>query len=241
MIKVFMPMSGNLGDTLSAMPVISGIYKSIGQKIHLVVRDRMKIFNGLKEFLEMQDCIYKLNFESEVNIDNTFNIMSLVEEFEKHQVRPWETVRLDEYFKSRYNFNYDVDDDFTFQIDENITASDKFLVGDRMFHADMDQRRNFNVLESSGKFATDKCLFLDYNLPMKIVASFIKNNNKPLLTTFTGISTIADLLKKEMFVFWGEDIRNFAGQTIEYSYNKHFYRNRKSKLIHIDDFNLINY
>ena len=241
MLRIYMPMSGNVGDTFSVMPVLSGIFKSTGHKTHLVVKNKMKMFNGVKEFLELQDCIYKLDFESELTVDDSFNVMSLVDDFEKHPIRPWETVRLDEYFKRRYNFNYDVDDDFEFKVPPVDFSTEKFLVGDRMFHNNMDQRRKFNMLESSGKLSVDSCYFLDYNLPMATVAYIIKNSSKPFFTTFTGISTIADLLNKEMVVLWSDELRNWDNKPIEYSYNKHFYRDRKSKLLYIDDFNLFDY
>lgn len=242
MIRIFMPMSGNVGDTLNVMPVLSGIYKSTGHAISLVVRDKMKIFNGFREFMLMQDCICSLKFESDVQIDDTYNKMSLVNEFTQHPNRPWETVRLEEYFRKHYNIDFEVDDDFTLNVDESIDINPRrFIVGDRMMHSDMDQRRSFNVLESSGKFPLDKCFFLDYNMPMASNAAFIKHTDKPIFTTFTGISVIADLLKKDSVVLWSDDIRNWDNKPIEYSFNKHFYRDRKSKLMYLGDFDIQHY
>ena len=241
MIRFFMPMSGNVGDTLNVMPVLSGIYKSTGHKIHLVVKDKMKFFSGVKQFLEMQDCIYKLDFESDVKLDTTYNTLSLVSNFEKHPTRPWETVRLDEHVRRNFNIEYTVDDDFIFKVDDQIFTTSKFLVGDRMYHSEMDGRRRFNTLLDSGKFPIEQCQYLDYNLPMATIASMIKHSDKILFTTFTGISTIADLLNKEMVVLWGDDLINWDDKPIEYSYNKHFYRDRKSKLIYLGDFNITDY
>jgi hypothetical protein len=240
-IKIFMPMSGNIGDTLNVMPVLSGIYKSTGNKISLVVRDKMRMFNGFADFMRMQECIASISFESDVVLDSTFCIMSLVDKFTEHPNRPWETVRLEEFFRQTYNLDFDVDDDFVFSVDEIDHFSTSFLVGDRMSHPNMDQRRKSGVLEYSGKFPLDRCTFLDYNTPMAINAAYIKYSDKPIFTTFTGISIIADLLKKKSIVLWGEDIRNFDNKPIEYSYNKHFYRDRKSELVYLGDFNLNNY
>lgn len=242
MIRIFMPMSGNVGDTLNVMPVLSGIYKSTGHAISLVVRDKMKIFNGFREFLLMQECISGIRFESDIIIDSTYNILSLVENFTQHPTRPWETVRLEEYFKKHYNIGFEVDDEFELSVPSlDLTDMGKFLVGDRMFHQEMDQRRKFNVLEASGKLPIEKCNFLNYNLPMATVAAMIKQSERPIITTFTGISTIADLLKKETIILWDDTLKNWDNKPIEYHYNKHFYRDRKSKLVYLGDFNLDNY
>ena len=237
-----MPMSGNVGDTLNVMPVLSGIYKSTGHAISLVVRDKMKMFNGLRELMLMQDCISGFRFESDVRLDSTFNTLSLVDNFTQHATRPWETVRLEEYFRKHYNIDFEVDDNFELAVPEvSLGESNKILVGDRMSHKDMDQRREFNVLKASGKLPVERCHYLNYNLPMPIVAGMIKQSRYPFITTFTGVSTIADLLKKETIVIWNDSLKNWDNKPIEYSFNKHFYRNRKSRLVYLGDFNLDNY
>lgn len=242
MIRIFMPMSGNVGDTLNVLPVLSGIYKSTGHKISLTVRDKMKMFNGFREFMQYQECIAALKFESEVTLDNTYQHLGLENNFTQHPTRPWETVRLEEYFKGRYNIQFEVDDGFRLNVPKlPARPDDKFFVGDRMFHIEMDQRRSFNVLETSGKFLLDKCAFLDYNQPMLYNAALINETKKPIFTTFTGVSVIADLLKKEQIVFYSDDIKNWDNKPIEYSFNKHFYRDRKSKLTYLGDFNISDY
>ncbi len=243
-IRIFMPMSGNVGDTLNVMPVLSGIYKSTGNKISLVVRDKMRMFNGFAELMRMQECIAAVRFESEVTLDNTFCNMSLVNKFTEHPNRPWETVRFEEYFRQHYNIDFETDDSFELAVDGSVEIiPSRFLVGDRMSHPNMDQRngRMSGVLEYSGKFPFDKCVFLDYNTHMAVNAAYIKHTTKPFFTTFTGTAVIANLLKKDSIVLWGEDIRNFDNKPIEYSFNKHFYRDRKSELVYLGDFNLNNY
>jgi hypothetical protein len=233
-----MVMSGNLGDTLNVMPLLSGIYKTTGHKVSLTVRDKMKMFNGFKEFMEMQDCIAALKFESEVVMDDTYQQLSLVDDFPVHPIRPWETVRLETHFKSHYNMEFEVDDDFVFNVPEVECPTDKFIVGDRMIHKDMDQRRAMGVLNESGKFPLDKCYFLDYNVPLATNAGYIKASPEPLITTFTGISVISDLIKKETIVLFDDQIANWDNKHISYSYNKHFYRDRMCDLIHINDFTI---
>lgn len=234
-------MSGNLGDSLAVLPVLSGISNATGHKISLVVRDKMKMFNGFREFMQMQRCIASLKFENEVSLDETYQIMSLVDNFTPHPLRPWETVRLEEDFKRRYNLDFEVDDNFELNLPNVVFNVTKFLVGDRYYHPDMDRRRKFNVLVESNKFPLDKCAFIDYNMPIALNAVYMKFSKKPIFTTFTGISVIADLLKKESIILWGDDLRNWDNKPIEYSFNKHFYRDRKCKLMHIDDFDLSHY
>ena len=236
-----MPMSGNVGDTLNVMPVLSGLYKSTGNKISLVVRDRMRMFNGFADFMRMQECIAAVKFESDVTLDDTFCTMSLVDKFTEHPIRPWETVRFEEYFRQHYNIDFAVDDEFELTVKNEGVYPFHYLVGDRMSHPNMDQRRESGVLERSGKFPLDKCIFLDYNKPMAVNAALIKYTDKPIFTTFTGISVIADLLKKESVILWGEDIKNWDNKPIEYSFNKHFYRDRKCKLMRLSDFDFTYY
>ena len=240
MIKVFLPMSGNVGDTLNVMPVLSGLYKTTGNQIHLVIVNKMKMFNGLVDFLQMQPCISAVNFLSDVCIDETYLRISLPYDYTKHPNRPWETVRYDEDLRRRSRLQYDVDDAFEFVVPDIDTSviNDKFVVGDRMAHRDMDQRRKFNVLKSLGKLPIDRCYFLDYNQPMAINAAYIKATTKPFITTFTGISVISDLLRKEAIVLWGEDLRNWDNKPIKHSFNKHFYRDRFSRLMYLGDFDI---
>jgi hypothetical protein len=241
-IRIFMPMSGNVGDTLNVLPVLSGIYKSTGKKISLVVKDKMRMFNGFDNFMRMQECIASVRFESDVTLDDTFCNMSLVNKFTEHPNRPWETVRFEEYFRQHYNIDFEVDDNFELSVDDSVeTIPSRFLVGDRMTHPNMDQRRESGVLEYSGKFPIAECVFLDYNTPMAVNAAYIKHTTKPIFTTFTGISVIADLLKKESIVLWGDDIKDWDNKPIEYSFNKHFYRDRKCKLMSLSDFDFTHY
>lgn len=232
-----MPMSGNVGDTLNALPVLSGIYKSTGHSILLVLNDKMKIFTGVKDLLLRQECILNVEYRSEVNLDSTYNILSLVDNFTQHTNRPWETVRLEEYFRLHYNIDFEVDDNFILDVPDVDVDHTKIYIGDRMSHSDMDQRRKFNVLESSGKFKEDCFVFLDYNTPMHINAGIVAKTPHTFFSTFTGISVIADLLNKPQVVLWGNDLYNWDGKPIEYSFNKHFYRDRKSQLKYLGDFN----
>ena len=65
--------------------------------------------------------------------------------------------------------------------------------------------------------------FLDYNNTLMTNAYLIKNSPLPFVSTFTGISNVADLLNHQQMVLWGEDIRDWDNKPIEQSFEKHFY------------------
>ncbi len=239
----FMPMSGNLGDTLNVMPLLSGIYKTTGEKIHLVVRDKMSAFVEFREFMEMQEPIASLKYESEVNISNSYKMLSLANEFDLHPNRPYETIRFQEFLKKTYKIIVEPDDSFILNVPEYLDMmEEKFIIGDRTISSKGgDTRRIFDVLRQSGKFPVEKCSYLDYNKPVAYNAAIIKKSKKFIFTTFTGASNIADLLNKKTVILWGEDLRNWDGKPIEYSFNKHFYRDRNCILKFLGDFDLSDY
>lgn len=239
MHKIYMVWSGNVGDTLNVMPLLSGLYKSTDKKIELVVNNKMKMFVGFREFMEYQECISNLYFADEVNISEYYHL-SLVNNFTSHLNRPWETVRLEEWYTNSLRTTVKVDDEFVLSVPLIDMELDKFIVGDRMFHNNMDHRRSFNLIEKSGKCPLTTCEYLDYSKPMLVNAAILKATPRPIISTFTGISVIADLLNKPTIVLWNDELANWDNKPIEYSFNKHFYRNRRTQLMHINEFDLNN-
>jgi len=67
--------------------------------------------------------------------------------------------------------------------------------------------------------------------------SLIKYNPNPLYTTFTGIGILSDLMDKETYILYDDDVVNWDNKPIEYSFNLHYIRNRKSKLRYLKSFN----
>ena len=74
----------------------------------------------------------------------------------------------------------------------------------------------------------------------------IKESKKPFITNFTGVGMMADLLNKELFCVWkpedwnpewivGDDITWDNGKNINQVFEKHFYLDRKAKLVHAKD------
>jgi hypothetical protein len=74
-------------------------------------------------------------------------------------------------------------------------------------------------------------------------AYIIKNLKKPFITNFTGVGIMSDLLNKESYCVWkaedwnpefrvGDDISWDNGKNIKQIFEKHFYQNRKGRLVH---------
>jgi hypothetical protein len=81
---------------------------------------------------------------------------------------------------------------------------------------------------------------------MLVNCYLIKHSNKPFITNLTGISVLADLLKKDMYVVWkpedwhphfrrGENVLWDGGKDIQQTFLRHHYADRNSKLVHTKD------
>ena len=215
---------------------MSGLKNKFG-KHTFIVTHKLKQFNGIKEFLLYQDLFDDVMFDDEVNpppeciIINPWN----AREDKQNPNRPLETCRFQNNLIDHYKIDVDVDDQFVIKYPDITEAfvTRGPLVADRWTSPVIDTRRPTEVLRSSGKF--DDCFWLDYSKPLLENCYIIKNTPGVMYTTFTGVSVLGDLLKKDMIVFWGDDIRNWDNKTIDYSYKKHFYQDRNSKLVYLND------
>ena len=90
------------------------------------------------------------------------------------------------------------------------------------------------------------CIFIDYTRDLLENCYYIAESPKSFITNLTGISVLGDLLNKEQLIVWksedwnpefrnGKDINWDNGKNIDAVFKKHFYANRKSKLVHADD------
>lgn len=233
-MKVHLNCTANLGDFMNAMPVISGIVKKYG-KIEFIIRGEMKKFNGIRDFLMYQDLFTDVVFDDEIFMYNAKCVIlsSWTREDRNSPIRPIETCRYENWIKDNYNIDFDVDDDFILKVEDlNVYVDQsKPYCGDRWSGPSIDGRRGTWVLKHLANVN-----FLDYNDSLMLNAYKIKHSNHKFVSTFTGISGIADLLNKDQLVLWGEDIRNWDNKPIEYSFMKHYYGNRNSKLLYLGDF-----
>jgi hypothetical protein len=241
-MRIYLSGTANLGDFLNAMPVLSGLSKSYG-KYELIVRGAMRKFVGIKEFLEYQDLFSFVTFDDEVFMYGEMIQLSSwpMREDKNDPNRPTETCRYENWMNDHYKSTFNVDDDFIVKTPEyDIEVKDEYYVGDRWAVGDIDDRRETHILSHLDKFN-----FIDYNRPMLENAYIIKNLKKPFITNFTGIGMLADLCNVPLYCVWKaedwkpefriDNDKNISwdnGKDIDQIFAKHFYLNRKAKLVH---------
>jgi hypothetical protein len=240
-MKIFLSGTSNLGDFLNGMPVLSGLQKSYG-KIDLIIRPEMAKFKGIKQFLAHQNLFSDVNFANEVFVYGNITHMSSwpIREDKNDPNRPIETCRYENFMKDNYKLNFEVDDKFQIILPEmNIEVhQDAPYIGDRWSEGTVDDRRRSHTLSG-----LKKCHYIDYNNDLLTNAYIIKNSNHPFITSLSGVSVLADLLNKDGYVIWkaedwdiqfrnGDDISWDNGKNINTIFEKHYYLNRKMKLLH---------
>lgn len=240
LMLIYLNCTANLGDFLNALPVLSGIYKEWnprGEKINFIIRNELRRIKGIKEFLMYQGIFNSVEFDDEVAIfGECILLSSWTREDNDVEYRPIETARYANYLNDNYSqLPFKVDDNFLLKVPEKMDVEIKntYYCGDRWDGIGIDARRKSNTLKD-----IDKVTFLDYNNDMLTNAYIIKNCKNPFISTFTGISNIADLLNKKQIVLWGDDIANWDNKPITYSFNKHYYGNRNSHLMYKGDFEI---
>lgn len=235
-MKIFLPHSGNLGDTSAILPVISGYYKDTGKKVSLIVRDKMKQFKGIKELYEAQDGIDKVHFESDGITPNCSVCLADKRELIDH--RPSETQRYQISFNSL--FGTSCDDSFELKVPEKYLQMDlpdlskKLIVFDRVQQEQSDTRRAFgliSVLELDNAHSIDINDDLGYNLAL------VKSTVEPILGTFTGMAVLCDLAWKNQLLLYNQDLWKWDGtENMDELFRRHFYTNRKTEMSHFADF-----
>lgn len=242
MISVVSPRIHNLGDFSHCLPALSGLYKKLGHKINFVICDRLQRFKGIKELFLEQEMFERVSFYYEGKFDHKNCIM--IDDTGADGLYGDSAIvthRYANFIKYNYKIDFDVDEEFDLQVPNlNIDyQNDKIVIGDRWSPSDapdVDERRYSNMIESSGKIKPEDALYLDYTNDLIYNCSMIKYNKNPFVSTFTGISVLADLMHKEQIVLWGEDIRNWDNKPIINSFKQHYFQNRKAKLEYIGDF-----
>jgi len=241
---IYLNCTSNLGDFVQSLPVLSGVVKSYG-KIDFVIKSDMKKFKGIKEFLMYQDLFNSVLYDDEAFLyGNVIILSSWTREDKNDPNRPIETCRYENWLKDNYKMVFEVDDSFELKYPDLKIDFDRdlYIIGDRWNGPNIDDRREVNVLSH----LQGKGLFLDYNNDLLTNCYYIKESNKPFITNFTGIGMIGDLLNKELFVVWkaedwkpeyrvGDNVTWDNGKDINKVFEKHFYLNRKAKLVHASE------
>jgi hypothetical protein len=241
-MKIYLNGTANLGDFLNGLPVLSGISKSYG-KFDLIIKHEMRKFNGIKEFLVYQDIFSSVEFDDDLFFTGATHMSSWpIREDKNNLWRPIETCRYENFMKDNHHMKFQVDDDFTVKTPEyDITVKDAYYVGDRWAVGDIDNRRETHVLSH-----LKDCEFIDFDRTMLENAYIIKNLKKPFITNFTGVGMLADLCNVPLYCVWkaedwkpefrvGDDVSWDDGKDINKVFEKHFYLDRKAKLVHAKD------
>lgn len=212
--------------------MLSGISQSFG-KIDLCILHSMRKFRGIREFLLYQDIFSSVNFDDEIDPKDYWIINSLTREDKNSDVRPIETCRYENFVKDNYGLNFEVDDAFILKYPElNIEIKPGFYIGDRWAKSqETDNRRKSEIFRHLENFT-----FIDFDLDLLSNTYIIAKSNMPFVSTFTGVSNIADLLNKQHFVIWEDSMANWDNKPIEYSFEKHYYKNRHGRLLYIKEF-----
>jgi len=242
MISVVSPRIHNLGDFAHCLPTVSAIHKKFNQEISLVICDRLQRFRGLKDLLLSQPMIAEVSFFHE----RKFNPMNcvLIDDTgtpDGNPMAPISNRQHINYINQTYKMDLINDDEFElfvpkFDIDYHI---DKLIIGDRWSPKDapdVDDRRYSNLIKASGVIGENQGYYLDYTQDLLYNCSMIKYNLNPFVTTFTGIGILADLMKKDLYVLWDEDMRTWQGKPVEHDFDLHYYKDRGAKLQYVKDF-----
>lgn len=247
---IYMSHTDSLGDFLSGLPVMKGIHDAYG-KFDLVIKREMGKFKGIKELLQYQNIFSSVDFDNEVFIAGDILHMYIpshtYREDTTSDIRPAEVCRFENAMKDMYGLQFEVDDDFEIKFPELPPTfnPDVYIAGDRWSGPQIDGRRSVNVLSN-----LENVVFLDYDKDLLTNCFIIKKSNKPFIANFTGSAVLANLLNKEMYVVWkkedwaqqfwnGDDIIWDGGKNVQQTFERHFYTNRKCKLIHARDLELL--
>jgi hypothetical protein len=162
-------------------------------------------------------------------------------------IRPLASHKMYTFIRDTYKINFEYDDDFVMQVPylDIDYQNEKYLIGDRWAATDapnVDTRKGSNIIHSSGVINEKIALYLDYSKDLVYNCSLIKYNPNPFITTITGIAILADMMNKEVVVLWNDEYKTswplISGETLEKIYDLHHFKNRKTKMVYINDFKL---
>jgi len=243
MITVYSPRIHNLGDFAHCLPALSGLYKKKGEKISFGICDRLQRFNGIKDLLLLQEMFCEVFFVSERPAASNYYIIDDSGRDSSENINAMAAYRHLNFLNDNYGLDIEIDNKFILKVPffwELDYQHTKSIVGDRWSPSDapdVDDRRKSNLLKDSGLFPEDKFFYLDFRDNLVYNCSLIKYNPNPLYTTFTGIGILSDLMNKETYILYDDDVAMWDGKPIEYSFNLHYISDRKSKLRYLKSFN----
>lgn len=243
MITLLSPRIQNLGDFSHCLPMISGFVKKHG-KVSFGICPRMKRFNGLIDMLMYQGLFTDVWFCDEQRPIEYYIVIDDSGSDEGNTGESLVSRRFYNFMKRHCNVDFEFDSDFQLKVPDTIYTDyliNRYIIGDRWSPSDapdVDDRRSSNLTQPYDLFKHEKFYYLDYKSDILTNLSIIKHNNKPFITTFTGIGILADLMNKETIVLWDDDMRMWQGKPVTDDYRLHYWTTRKSQLQYIKDFNI---
>jgi len=240
-MKFYFKVMNDLGSFLYSLPSFYSIYKKYKEPISLILPTRMERFKGITLFLESLDFIEKISYKD--NINNEHEYICNVQQSSENG--PTQQVWLNFYDHLKKYLNFELDTDFTLIpkfIEIDNIYENKIIVGDRWNYSPyLDRRRRSNIIQQTGKFNTNDYHFLDYNQDLLYNVNLIIQNPNTFHTTYTGIATLINMMRKDMVVYWNEEILNFynsfANDSNYFCTEKKFY---DIEFLHNRQFNLKN-
>lgn len=233
----------HLGDFFNIFPVVSGLGKMFNEKIDFTIPEKLNTkFPSLREFLEHQPMFNSVAFSNERAYQG-IQIHAFRRKMEKpsHLTMPAETYRAQKNAELDNHLEITVDNDFEFVVpDLNLDwDTSKDLCGERSHHSRRNRRKEY-FLRPTRNFVD--CLFLDYyNDTITTNAWKVKHCKGVFISTFTGISIMADLMKKNHVVAWDQESVDDCRLesplwTVEKMFDRHYYRDRGAQLISLSTF-----
>ena len=229
-----------MGDFCNGFPAYDALAKEHG-KFDLILPRAMRMFSGIKDFVSYQGFTSSILFDDELTDFSNVIIMAQLPAsffkptYEKRDisiVRPFMTCYVEQYLKANLRLDFKINDDYCIKIKDVPSANpeDFISAGDR-WSKTLNHRRKHSMLGH-----IEGLKFLDFEKDIFYNLNIIKKSKYPFVSTFTGVSILADLIKKPNIVLWDEDMRNFMGWSPEFSFRKHYFTNRLSYIQYVNDF-----
>jgi hypothetical protein len=235
-VRIIIP---TLGDFANGFPAYDGLARQHGP-FPMILPNAMRMFNGIKDFVSYQGFVSAVLFEDEVkDCSGILSVHELPAGMFKMKyggriegfARPFVTCHVESFLKEHLKLDFDVSDSYSLKVkDVDVDSGDHIWAGDR-WPETLDHRRAHSFMSHLPGLT-----FLDYKQSIFHNLNIIRKSEYPFVSTFTGVSILADLINKPNVVLWDEDMRNWQGWSPEFSYRRHYFADRNSYIEYIDDF-----
>jgi hypothetical protein len=211
--------TATIGDFANTWPLLSHLSKAYGP-LELTLPSIYQQFVGLKDFLEYQDFISKIDF-----LDRSANI-----DVQGHCGYISSSIPKRCYYSADL-LGCSIDRNLILKcpdIDIPTSIYEKIIIIDRL---------KTNVFKNHNWFNSDKYYWLDWTLDRPDRISYNINiclKAKKIITTFTGLPIILDLFNKSFDLIYFDDLDGMI------AYQEHYFPERNSKLFYYKNYDYNN-